>query len=148
MSEDKSSEIHMGMSKFYGVAKINSRGQIGIPKQAREDFDISSGDNLAILIGVLPHSKDALMLMKAEQWFNLSEDTPIKSSKNHQFSGLVKIAERGQVVIPKKLRTQLGIASGLQILILSHEKTNSIILALLNKDAIGKWAANLIEGPG
>ncbi len=147
MSEDKSSKNRMGMNKFYGVAKINSRGQIGIPKQAREDFEISSGDNLALLIGVLPHSKDALMLMKAEQWFNLSDDTPIKSNINHQFSGLVKIAERGQIVIPKKLRTQLGITSGLQILILSHEKTHSIILALLNQESIGNWAANLIEGP-
>ena len=135
------------MNKFYGVVKLNSRSQIGIPKQAREDFKISSGDNLALLMGILPHSKDALMLMKAEQWFSLPEDAPIKNNANHGFSGLVKIAERGQIVIPKKVRLQLGIIPGMQILILSHEKTQGIILAILNQDAIGKWAANLIKSP-
>ncbi|MHA1612634.1 MAG: AbrB/MazE/SpoVT family DNA-binding domain-containing protein [Promethearchaeota archaeon] len=137
----------MKLNKFYGVSKLNSRSQIGIPKQAREDFHISSGDNLALLMGILPHSKDALMLMKAEQWFSLSEDAPIKNNANHEFSGLVKMAERGQIVIPKKVRTQLGITLGTQILILSHEKTQGIILAILNQDAIGKWAANLIKSP-
>jgi len=134
------------MNKFYGVVKLNSRSQIGIPKQAREDFNISSGDNLALLTGILPHSKDALMLMKAEQWFSLPEDAPINKSTNHEFAGLVKIAERGQIVIPKKVRSQLEITPGVQILILSHEKTHSIILAILNQDSIGKWAANLMKG--
>lgn len=135
------------MNKFYGVVKLNSRSQIGIPKQAREDFQISSGDSLALLMGILPHSKDALMLMKAEQWFSLPDGAPIKNNTKHEFTGLVKIAERGQIVIPKKVRTQLGITPGMQILILSHEKTQSIILAILNQDTIGNWAANLIEGP-
>ena len=135
----------MSFNRFYGVVKVNSRGQIGIPKQAREDFNISSGDNIALLVGILPHSKDALMLMKADQWYGLSEATPIKLSKNHEFIGLVKVAERGQIVIPKKVRSQYGIESGLQVLVLSHDRTHSIILALLNQDSLGKWAANMIE---
>ncbi len=137
----------MSMNNFYGVVKVNSRGQIGIPKQAREDFDFSSGDNLALLVGGLPHSKDAMMLMKAEAWYGLPDSAPIKNSKNQEFFGLVKLAERGQIVIPKKIRSQHGITVGLQILVLSHEKTNSLILALLNQDSLGKWAANMIEDP-
>ena len=137
----------MSMNHFYGVVKANSRGQIGIPKQAREDLGFSSGDNLAFLVGVLPHSTDAIMLMKAEDWYGVPESAPIKNSKNHKFGGLVKLAERGQIVIPKKVREQFGIISGLQILVLSHEKTHSLVLALLNQDALGKWAENMIEGP-
>lgn len=135
------------MNNFYGVVKVNSRGQIGIPKQAREDFELISGDNLALLVGVLPHSKDAIMLMKAEEWYGLSDSVPIKNSKNHEFIGLLKIAERGQIVIPKKVREKFSISPGLQILVLSHKKTHSIILALLNQDALGKWAENMMEGP-
>ena len=136
----------MSLNKFYGVVKVNSRGQIGIPKQTREDFEFSSGDNLALLVGVLPHSKDAMMLMKAEEWYGLPDSAPLKNSKNHEFIGLVKLAERGQIVIPKKIRSQYGIKIGLQILVLSHDKTHSVILALLNQDSLGKWAANMIEG--
>lgn len=138
----------MSFNKFYGVVKVNSRGQIGIPKQTREDFKISSGDNLALLIGVLPHSKDAMMLVKAEEWYGLLDSAPLKNSKNHEFIGLVKVAERGQIVIPKKIRSQYKIGIGLQILVLSHEKTHSIILALLNQKTLGKWAANMIDGLG
>ncbi len=136
----------MSLNKFYGVVKVNSRGQIGIPKKTREDFEFSSGDNLALLVGVLPHSKDAMMLMKAEEWYGLPDSAPLKNSKNHEFIGLVKIAERGQIVIPKKIRSQYGIETGLQILVLSHEKTHSVILALLNQKSLGKWASNMIEG--
>ncbi|MHA1721386.1 MAG: AbrB/MazE/SpoVT family DNA-binding domain-containing protein [Promethearchaeota archaeon] len=134
----------MSLNKFYGVVKINSRGQIGIPKQAREDFNFCSGDNLAILVGVLPHSKDAIMLIKADEWYGLPDSAPIKNLKNHKFVGLVKLAERGQIVIPKKLRSKHGIESGMQILVLSHDKTHSLILALLNPDSLGQWASNMI----
>lgn len=34
--------------KFIWSAKVNERGQIVIPKQAREVFDINPGDNLLI----------------------------------------------------------------------------------------------------
>ena len=136
----------MSLNKFYGVVKVNSRGQIGIPKQTREDFEFSSGDNLALLVGVLPHSKDAMLLMKADEWYGIPESAPIKNSKNHEFVCFVKLAERGQIVIPKKIRDKYEIEKGLQILILSHDKTDSVILALLNQDSLGKWAANMIEG--
>ncbi len=35
--------------KFFGTAKVGDRGQIVIPKEAREYFDIKPGDTLLIL---------------------------------------------------------------------------------------------------
>lgn len=133
------------MSKFYGIAKINTRGQIVIPKDARSDYFIDPGDNLVLLKGVLPHSKDAMLLMRAEEWYKIPEDAPIKDKNKHIYVDILKIAERGQIVIPKKLRDELAITDGTQILILSHEKTKSIILAILNSNRIGEWAENLVS---
>lgn len=36
-------------NKFVGIAKVGEKGQIVIPKEAREMFDIKPGDNLVIL---------------------------------------------------------------------------------------------------
>ena len=132
-------------NKFYGVAKFNARVQIVLPKEARDDFQFSPKESLAILAGILPHSKDAFLLMKADLWYNLSSAAPIKDPEKHQFGGLVTLAERGQIVIPKPLRDQYHIQEGMQAIILSHEKTHSVIIALLNKDRIGEWANKMIE---
>ena len=35
--------------KVFGTAKVGDRGQIEIPKEARENFGIESGDTLLIL---------------------------------------------------------------------------------------------------
>lgn len=42
----------MGMPKgkyIFGTAKVGEKGQIVIPKEAREIFDINPGDNLLVL---------------------------------------------------------------------------------------------------
>ena len=36
-------------SKFVGVSKVGEKGQIVIPKEAREMFNINPGDSLVIL---------------------------------------------------------------------------------------------------
>ena len=36
-------------NKFVGIAKVGEKGQIVIPKEAREMFDIKPGDSLVIL---------------------------------------------------------------------------------------------------
>ena len=38
-----------GRKHVFGVAKVNDKGQITLPKKAREVFDIKSGDSLLIL---------------------------------------------------------------------------------------------------
>lgn len=48
--------------KLFGICKVNEKGQIVIPKEAREAFGIKSGDSL-ILLGDL---KKGLALVKAE----------------------------------------------------------------------------------
>lgn len=35
--------------KFVGISKVGEKGQIVIPKEAREMFDIKPGDSLVIL---------------------------------------------------------------------------------------------------
>ena len=35
--------------KFVGIAKVGEKGQIVIPKEARDMFDIKPGDSVAIL---------------------------------------------------------------------------------------------------
>ncbi len=35
--------------KFVGIAKVGEKGQIVIPKEARDMFDIKAGDSLVIL---------------------------------------------------------------------------------------------------
>ena len=36
-------------NKFIGVAKVGEKGQIVIPKEAREMFDINPGDSIIVL---------------------------------------------------------------------------------------------------
>ena len=35
--------------KFVGIAKVGEKGQIVIPKEARDMFDIKSGDSIIVL---------------------------------------------------------------------------------------------------
>lgn len=39
----------MKKSKYVGISKVGEKGQIVIPKEAREMFDIKPGDSLIIL---------------------------------------------------------------------------------------------------
>ena len=48
---------------FYGSVTVGERGQIVIPKEARDAFNFQPGDRL-ILVG---HSKKGLMLAKADE---------------------------------------------------------------------------------
>ena len=40
-------ELHKG-NKFYGTVKVGERGQIVIPKKARDEYDIKAGDSLIV----------------------------------------------------------------------------------------------------
>lgn len=39
----------MGKDKFVGISKVGEKGQIVIPKQARDMFDITPGDSIIVL---------------------------------------------------------------------------------------------------
>lgn len=55
---------------LFGICKVNEKGQIVIPKEAREAFGIKSGDSL-ILLGDL---KKGLALVKADVFSDAAEE--------------------------------------------------------------------------
>ena len=48
--------------KFVGIAKVGEKGQIVIPKEARDMFEIKSGD----LVVVLCDKKKGMAIVKSE----------------------------------------------------------------------------------
>lgn len=55
--------------QVFGTAKVGDRGQIVIPKEAREFFDIQPGDTLLIL----GKSETGLIVTKPETLHNLAD---------------------------------------------------------------------------
>lgn len=49
MSEDEVEQLGPKGKQFFGVVKVGERGQIVIPKQAREMYQIQAGDRLIVL---------------------------------------------------------------------------------------------------
>ncbi|WP_071392903.1 helix-turn-helix domain-containing protein [Bacillus tuaregi] len=49
MSEEEAKQIGPPGKQFFGVVKVGERGQIVIPKQARELYGIKAGDKLVVL---------------------------------------------------------------------------------------------------
>ena len=48
--------------KYVGIAKVGEKGQIVIPKEARDMFDIKTGDSVVILCDI----KKGMALVKSE----------------------------------------------------------------------------------
>lgn len=59
--------------RFIVSVKVGPKGQITIPKQAREMFEISEGDTLM----VLGDKKRGIALIKADLFYNMMEDEQI-----------------------------------------------------------------------
>ena len=60
----------MNSEKFLWTAKINDKGQIVIPKEARDLFNINAGDNL-ILFGDI---KRGIAIAKYDDYADLVEE--------------------------------------------------------------------------
>ena len=59
----------MKKDKFLGITKVGEKGQIVIPKEAREMFDIKSGDSVIVLC-----DKDkGIALLKADAIEDLTD---------------------------------------------------------------------------
>lgn len=54
-------------NKFVGIAKVGEKGQIVIPKEARDMFDIKPGDSVVVLCD----KKKGMAIVKSE----IIEDT-------------------------------------------------------------------------
>ena len=59
---------------LFGICKVGERGQIVIPKEAREVFNINAGDNLV----VVGDANKGLALIQAETFVDVVD----KNSKN------------------------------------------------------------------
>lgn len=42
----------MGKEKFIGISRVGEKGQIVIPKEIREMFDIKPGDSIVVLADI------------------------------------------------------------------------------------------------
>ncbi|GIN08599.1 AbrB family transcriptional regulator [Shouchella clausii] len=49
MSEEEANQLRPKGKQFFGVVKVGERGQMVIPKQAREMYQIHAGDKLVVL---------------------------------------------------------------------------------------------------
>ncbi len=55
--------------KFVGIAKVGEKGQIVIPKEARNMFDINSGDSIIVLCD----KEKGIALLRADAIEDLSD---------------------------------------------------------------------------
>ena len=56
--------------ELYGICKVGEKGQIVIPKEARDTFGIKTGDSLIVLGDV----KKGIALIKAEVFSAVTEE--------------------------------------------------------------------------
>ena len=59
----------MRKDKFIGISKVGEKGQIVIPKEAREMFDIKSGDSIIVLCD----KEKGIALLKADTIEDLTD---------------------------------------------------------------------------
>ncbi len=60
--------------KFVGIAKVGEKGQIVIPKEARDMFDIKTGDSVIVLCD----KERGIALLKADAIEDLSDKVFLK----------------------------------------------------------------------
>jgi AbrB family looped-hinge helix DNA binding protein len=58
-------------NRFIVSVKVGPKGQITIPKEAREMFDIKEGDTLMVLGD---NSRGGIALMKADSFYKIMEE--------------------------------------------------------------------------
>ena len=63
--------------KFVGIAKVGEKGQIVIPKEARDMFDIKPGDSVIVLCD----KQKGIALLKADVIEDLSDKVFSKGGK-------------------------------------------------------------------
>lgn len=57
-------------NKYMGVCKVGEKGQIVIPKEARDMFDIKPGDSVVVLCD----KSKGMAIVKAEVFDSVTED--------------------------------------------------------------------------
>ena len=59
----------MGKDKFIGICRVGEKGQIVIPKEARNMFNINPGDSMIVLCD----KEKGIALLKADAIENLTD---------------------------------------------------------------------------
>lgn len=59
----------MGKDKYVGICKVGEKGQIVIPKEIRNMFDIKAGDSVIVLCD----KEKGIALLKADMIENLTD---------------------------------------------------------------------------
>ena len=67
----------MQKDKFVGISKVGEKGQIVIPKEARDMFNIKSGDSIIVLCD----KKRGIALLKADAIEDISDKVFSKGDK-------------------------------------------------------------------
>ena len=67
----------MKKDKFVGISKVGEKGQIVIPKEARDMFDIKSGDSIIVLCDI----ERGIALLKADSIEGLTDKVFQKGGK-------------------------------------------------------------------
>lgn len=70
MSEEEAYQLAPRGKHFFGVAKVGERGQIVIPKQARDMYQIRAGDRLVILG---EDETKGIAILKSEGFLEMAE---------------------------------------------------------------------------
>ncbi|MEI3611504.1 helix-turn-helix transcriptional regulator [Pseudogracilibacillus sp. SO30301A] len=70
MSEEETNQFTPKGKHFFGVSKVGERGQIVIPKKAREMYQIHAGDKLVILG---EDETKGIAVLKSESFLELAE---------------------------------------------------------------------------
>lgn len=60
----------MEKDKYLGICKVGEKGQIVIPKEARDMFDIKPGDSIVVLCD----KKKGIALVKSDVIENMSDE--------------------------------------------------------------------------
>ena len=72
-------EGKMGKDKFVGISKVGEKGQIVIPKEARDMFNIKSGDSIIVLCD----KERGIGLLKADSIEDLTDKVFPKGGKQN-----------------------------------------------------------------
>jgi len=79
--------------KIFGIATLSERGQIVIPQEAREEFNLKPGDKL-IIMSFGP--KAGLMIIKAEELLEIFSEISKDLSEIEKFISILKEGKKDE----------------------------------------------------
>jgi AbrB family looped-hinge helix DNA binding protein len=123
------------LRKMKGMSQENLAAQLNVTRQTLSKWEIGEAfpdiEKSKRLADILEVSLDDLVSFDAS-----SEGLPVPPKGKHIF-GLVKVGDKGQIVIPAKARKIFHISQGDEFVVLGDENSG---LALMKSEAFLKFA--------